>query len=78
MLRLVGLQKSAVESGMALQERPAPNRALETLKDQNNSLAALQRNEMVYDRQYASALRLLLDLKGQCHRPGHTPLTHRR
>ena len=40
MLRLVGLQKSAVESGMANQEGPAPNRALETLKDQENSLAA--------------------------------------
>ena len=75
MLRIVGLQKSAVELGMFNQEGPAPNRALETLKDQDHSLAALQRNEMVYDRQYSRALRLLLDLKGQRHRPGRTPVT---
>lgn len=75
MLRLAGLQKSAVELGMARQEGPAPNRALETLKDQDSSLAALQRNEMVYDRQYSRALRLLLDLKAQHHRPGRTPLS---
>ena len=54
-------------------EGPAPNRALEALKDHNGSLAALQRNEMAYSRQFDSALRMLLKLKEHRIIPGPTP-----
>ena len=69
-LRVVGLQRAATEMEMARQEGPAPNRALEALKDHNGSLAALQRNEMAYSRQFDSALRMLLRLKEHHIIPG--------
>lgn len=72
-LRIVGLQKAALEMEMALQEGPAPNRVIEALKDRASFLASLHKDEMSYDRQFARTLRLLLILKGHSLPSGKTP-----
>ena len=69
-LRVVGLQTSGLALGMSRQQGPAPNRALDALRDQDHALTVLQRDEIVYDRQYNRALRMLILLKEQRHRPG--------
>ena len=69
-LRIAGLYKSTMQIGMGRQEGPAPNRAIEAMKDQDHPLAALQRDERFYDHQYDRALRMLLRLKDHRHRPG--------
>ena len=72
-LRSVGLQKAALEMEMARHEGPAPNRAIEALKDRASFLAALHKDEMSYDRQFARTLRLLLILKGHSLPTSQTP-----
>ncbi len=62
-MRAAGLLKCEIEKGMTRHDGPAPNRAAEVLKDPDHSLAALQRDEMVYERQFCRNLRALLQLK---------------
>jgi len=73
-LRFAGLLKSATELEMARQEGPAPNRAIEALKDHDGSLAALRRDETIYGRQFDRALRLLLKMKDKQIRPSSNPI----
>lgn len=71
-LRAASLLKSEIENGMARLEGPAPNRAAEVLKDPARALTALQKDEMIYERQFCRNLRALLQLKEGRLIPAHS------
>jgi len=69
-LRLLSLHCSYTAAEMERYQGPAPNRALQALQRSAESLSALQRDEILYNRQFDRSLRLYLQLKHQKLLPG--------